>query len=332
MERLRAAVIGVGYFGRFHAQKFSILDNVDLVAVADVDARRAQQVGAETGARAVSDYRAILGEVDLVSIAVPTELHFPIAQDCLHAGVHILLEKPVTQTADEARALIRVAEERGLIFQVGHLERYNPALLAMREALTEPVLIESYRMAPFRARGTDVSVVLDLMTHDLDILLSLIPSRVNSVTATGRSLLSQEIDFATARLGFEDGCIARLTASRASPTTMRRLHVYQTDSYLSVDYSNHKFLTCRKRDGEKLPFDIEFAERCFDQSDNLMSEIRSFTDSVLHNRPPAVSGYEGLYALETALAVNENMDKTKRDPADAVDDSDNRSRETVYFF
>lgn len=332
MEKLRAAVIGVGYFGRFHAHKFAALEATDLVAVADVDAQRARQVAAETGARAVRDYRAILEEVDIVSIAVPTELHFRIARDCLNAGVHILVEKPVTRTVDEGRELIRLAEERGLIFQVGHLERYHPALLAMREALTAPTLIESYRMAPFKSRGTDVSVVLDLMTHDLDILLSLIPSKVSSVSAAGRSLLSQETDFATARLAFEDGCVARLTASRTSPESMRRLHVYQPDSYLSVDYSIHKLLVCRKRNGEKLPFEIEFAEHSFDQSDNLLSEISAFVDSVMHNRPPVVSGYEALHALETALAVTESIENPRRSDADAAEDSDHRPEEAVHFF
>ncbi|HXV20293.1 MAG TPA: Gfo/Idh/MocA family oxidoreductase, partial [Desulfuromonadales bacterium] len=215
MSRLRAGVIGVGYLGRFHAQKYAALENVDLVGIADVSRERAEEVAAEVGTTAFTDYRELLAQVDLVSIVVPTQHHFPVAKECLEAGCHILLEKPVTQTVAEADELIRMAAERHLIFQVGHLERFNPAILALRGVLKNPLFIESHRLAPFKPRGTDVNVVLDLMIHDIDIILNMVPSTVKVVNSVGVPVLSNEVDIANARLQFENGCVANVTASRA---------------------------------------------------------------------------------------------------------------------
>ena len=214
--KLRAAVIGVGYLGRFHAQKFQANQHVDLVGVVDTDSKRVAEVAAEVETRAFTDYKEVLLLVDLVSIVVPTQYHYAVAKDCFDAGCHVLLEKPVTQTVAEAEELIDLAKSKKLVFQVGHLERFNPAVMALKGVLKNPQFIESHRLAPFKTRGTDVNVVLDLMIHDIDILLSMVSHPLKSINSVGVPVLSEEVDIANARLQFENGCVANVTASRAS--------------------------------------------------------------------------------------------------------------------
>ncbi len=307
---LRAAVIGVGHLGRFHAQKYAALRDVELKAVVDASAPRAQQVAAETGAAPETDYRRVLPGIDVASIVVPTEQHFDVARDCLEAGVHVLVEKPVTETVAQAGRLVELADRKGLTLQVGHLERFNPAFLAAREAIDGPLFIESHRLAPYKPRGIDVSVTLDLMIHDIDLILDLVASPVTEVRATGVPVLTNEVDIGNARIEFESGCVANVTASRVSLKAMRKLRVFEPDAYITVDTLEHRCQIVRRTDGAPaspagLPVAME--EKVFDKPDPLLAEIRDFVACVREGRRPAVSGAEARRALEVALRIAEAM-------------------------
>ena len=307
MMPLRAAVIGVGYLGKFHALKYAALPDVELVAVVDEDSARAQEVARECGCRAVNDVRSLLGTVDLVSIVVPTERHYSVARTCLEAGVHILVEKPVTRTIEEAEALIELAAAKGRVFQVGHVERFNPAVLALQQVLEKPLFIESYRLASYKPRGTDVDVVLDLMIHDIDIILNLVQSEIADVRPIGFPVLTDEVDIGHARLEFANGCVANVTASRVSDKALRKVRVFQHDAYLSIDLHNPKFVCWRRRrDGEGAAR-LASEERTFPQADLLLEEVRAFVNSVRNGTPPVVSGADGRRALEVALRISAGM-------------------------
>lgn len=310
MTHLRAGVIGVGYLGRFHAQKYAALPDVELVGVVDADQARAEEVAHEVGTMACTDYSELLDRVDLVSIVVPTYLHFKVAKAALNAGVHILLEKPVTQTVAEADELIRIAEDKNLVFQVGHLERFNPAVVALGDVLKNPMFIESHRLSPFKPRGTDVNVVLDLMIHDIDIILNMVNSPVESINSVGVPVLSEEVDIANARLQFANGCVANVTASRVSREPMRRIRIFQPDAYVSIDYQSCKIGIFRKG-GEGIPVpaipNVTMDETSFSQGDPLFDEIKAFVRSVNEGLPPVVSGEDGKRALEVALWITRKL-------------------------
>ncbi len=310
MRHLRAGVIGVGYLGRFHAQKYAALPGVDLVGVVDADQARAEEVAGEVDTKAYTDYSELLDRVDLVSIVVPTHLHFKVAKAALDAGVHILLEKPVTQTVAEADELIRIAEDKNLVFQVGHLERFNPAVVALGDVLKNPMFIESHRLSPFKPRGTDVNVVLDLMIHDIDIILNMVNSPVESINSVGVPVLSEEVDIANARLQFANGCVANVTASRVSREPMRRIRIFQPDAYVSIDYQSRKIGIFRKG-GQGIPVpaipNVTMDETSFSQGDPLFEEIKSFVRSVNEGLPPVVSGEDGKRALEVALWITRKL-------------------------
>ncbi|WP_298037006.1 Gfo/Idh/MocA family oxidoreductase [uncultured Desulfuromonas sp.] len=310
MSKLRAGVIGVGYLGRFHAQKYAALKGVELVGVVDYDPARADEIAAEVKAKAFTDHKELLSQVDLVSIVVPTQYHFGVAKDCLDAGVHILLEKPVTQTVEEAEELIALAKEKGLVFQVGHLERFNPAILALEDVLDNPLFIETHRLAPFKARGTDVNVVLDLMIHDIDIILSLVGSKIKTVNAVGVPVLTEQGDIANARLQFENGCVANVTASRVSRDSMRKIRIFQQDAYVSIDYEARKTAIYRKG-GKGLPVpsipNVTMEHASFKKSDALLAEIESFIEAVTEGKAPVVSGEDGKRALEVALQITQKL-------------------------
>lgn len=309
---LRAAVIGVGYLGAYHAEKYAQLDHVELVAVADTRGERAREIADRYGVAAHTDYRELLGHIELASIVVPTECHYRVARDCLESGVHILVEKPVTQTVEQADALIALAKSKARVFQVGHLERFNPALLALKDQLNSPVFIESHRLAPFKPRGTDVSVVLDLMIHDIDIILNIVASPLTDIRATGVPVLTEEIDIGNARLEFASGCVANVTASRVTRHPLRKIRVFQPDQYIAIDYLERSIALSRKtrRDGEpeELP-QIETTTMKFDQADALALEISAFVDAALNGTAPPVSGVDGKRALEVALAISRDMEK-----------------------
>lgn len=307
MTALRAAVVGAGYLGRFHAQKYAAIEQVELVGVADPDERARSGVAGELGCEAFSDHRQLLGRVDAVSVVTPTPSHHRIAADFLEAGAHVLVEKPITVTVAEARELIALAAQHGRILQVGHLERFNPAILALQGILDRPRFIESNRLAPFKARGTDVSVVLDLMIHDIDLIQNIVGSPVASIDAVGAPVFSGETDIANARLRFDNGCVADVTASRISMKAERKLRVFQEDAYLSIDLQQKVLTLVRKGAGatdDGMP-KVDIEERSFDPGDALRAEIEAFLDCIKSGRRPAVSGEDGLRALETAIRIGE---------------------------
>jgi predicted dehydrogenase len=309
MKIIKAGVIGVGYLGRFHAQKYQALEDVELVGVADVDPDRARQVAAECGCAHFSDYRELLDQVDAVSIAVPTSFHHQVGFDALSAGVDILLEKPMTVTLAEADELIGLAEKNNLILQVGHLERFNPAVLAMKPFLTTPVFIESDRISSFKRRGVDVDVVLDLMIHDIDIILTIIDSPLKTIHTVGAPVVTDTTDIANARLIFENGATANITVSRVSLTNVRKMRVFQPGSYINVDFANKKIMTLQLED-ELLESGMPKHSKeikSFAGEDALLNEIFHFVDHVRSRSRPDVSGVEGRRALEVVMQVMEQI-------------------------
>lgn len=310
---LRAAVIGAGYLGNFHAQKYATLPGVTLAAVVDTSPARAQEVAGRTGSRAVTDYRDVLRDIDVASIVVPTESHYQVAKACLEAGVHILVEKPVTRTVEEAQELVQLARRNGCVFQVGHLERFNPAILAVRDQITRPLFIESERLAVFKPRGTDVNVVLDLMIHDIDLILSLVRSDITDVRSSGFRVLTDAVDIANARIEFADGCIANVSSSRVSQQSVRKLRIFQPDQYLSIDCEKFHVRSVRKLgDGvgpDGMPRILP-GEQQFEKADPLLAEITAFVGAVQDGSEPAVSGEDGRRALDVALKICNQMNIT----------------------
>jgi len=306
MSALRTAVIGVGYLGNFHAQKYAGIQGSELVGVVDNDPARAAEVAAALGTRSYSDHRELIGLVDAVSVVVPTQHHHSVARDFLAAGVHVLIEKPITVTIEEADELIALAEKKGLVFQVGHLERYNPVLMALGDVLHEPLFIESVRIAPFKPRGTDVNVVLDLMIHDIEIIQHIIKSPVERVDAIGAPVFTGEEDIANARILFQNGCVANVTASRISLKSERKMRIFQRNAYITLDFQNRKVLVAQKGSGELFPGvpNVKVDERELGEADALRSEIESFLSAIRNGHPPQVSGLDGRMALETALKIN----------------------------
>lgn len=302
---LRTAVIGVGYLGRFHAQKYAQIAGSKLVAVVDANAEACGKVAAELGAKALHDYRELFGAVDAVSLAVPTPLHHAIGCDLLRQGIDVLIEKPIATTVDQARELVDLAKANGRVLQVGHLERFNPAVLAAAERLRTPRFVESHRLAPFKQRGTDVSVVLDLMIHDIDLIQELVGTPIESIDAVGATVFSGEIDIVNARLRFQGGCVANTTASRISLKQERKIRIFQDDAYLSVDMQQKILTVIRKKDAAPVesPAQVSIEEESYDQGDALLAEIEAFLKAVRERSTPVVTGEDGLRALETAMKI-----------------------------
>jgi predicted dehydrogenase len=309
MQKIRAAVIGVGYLGRFHAQKYAQAEGCELTAIVDTREDTRAVVAAELDTRGLADYRELLGTVDAVSVVTPTPAHFAIARDFLERGAHVLVEKPITETPAEARELIALAARARRWLQVGHLERFNSAILAAEPYLKSPNFVECHRMAPYRERGTDVNVVLDLMIHDIDIVQTIVGAPISSIDAVGTPVFSEEIDIANARIRFGNGCVANATASRVSVKTERKLRIFEDDAYLSLDLQQKILTVIRKRtaaDGPGLlPVTIE--EQSLEQGDALKAEIDSFLACIRSGRPPVVPGEAGLMALETAIRITEQV-------------------------
>jgi predicted dehydrogenase len=306
---MRTAVIGVGYLGRFHAQKYAQAANSELVGIVDPSPEARRTVAAELEVPAYADHRELLGRVDAVSVVTPTPQHYAIARDFLEAGAHVLVEKPMTASVAEGESLIEAARRAGRVLQVGHLERFNAAVQALQPILTVPRFLESARLAPFKHRGTDVNVVLDLMIHDIDLILSIVRSPVTAIDAIGASVFSKEVDIANARLKFANGCVANATASRVSMKTERRLRLFEDDAYVSVDLQQ-KVLTVIRKSGEMAadgvpPVDIK--ETTYEQGDALKAEIEAFLEAASGARAPAVSGEDGLKALHVALTITEQV-------------------------
>ena len=298
-------MVGAGYLGRFHAQKYASEAGCRLVAVADPRPEAREALALELGTTAVADHRELLGKVDAVSVVTTTPAHFAIARDFLEAGAHVLVEKPITETVEQARELITVAARCGRILQVGHLERFNPAIVAAEAELAGARFIECQRLAPFKERGTDVNVVLDLMIHDIDIVQSIVGRPIDSIDAVGTPVFSGAVDIANARLRFEGGCVANVTASRVSLKMERKLRVFRDDAYLSIDLQQRILTLIRKQATPPAPGGLPVAidERSFEQGDALRAEIRSFLVCIATGRAPVVGGEDGLRALETAIRI-----------------------------
>jgi len=308
MGKVRAGVVGVGYLGKFHGEKYANAEQADLVGVVDINPDQAGQIAKKHGTQAFTDYRELLGRVDAVSIAVPTPHHYEIAKAFLENGVDVLIEKPITTTIAEADELIDIAEKRSLILQVGHLERFNPAVKSVQDIIKDPIFIESNRLSLYQKRGTDVSVVLDLMIHDIDIIVNFVKSKISYSHAMGAPVVSGHVDIANAHLEFENGAVANVTASRISSKNERKIRLFQKDGYLSVDFANRSIIHIWPgEDGESPVPGMQMEERSFEQGDALRDEIRSFLDVVLTRGEPEVSGRMGREALSIALSITRQI-------------------------
>ena len=303
---LRVAVVGVGHLGSRHAQIYASMPGVRLAAVCDSDAARARALARTLGCRAATDIRDLLGSADAASLAVPTSLHAAVGLPLLRHGIHLLIEKPITTTLAQADALIRTAKRHRCLLQIGHVERFNAAIHAAMRHLTHPRFIEVHRLSPYPFRGTDVSVVLDVMIHDLDLLRLLVRSRVRRIDASGVPVLSRSEDIANARLAFDGGAVANLTASRISDETVRRIRVFQEDSYLSIDYKAQTVELARKRGRT-----IQRVNLPVNQRPPLQDELASFVRAVRARRAPLVSGEDARAALALALRIEQAMRRRK---------------------
>jgi len=297
-KKINTGVIGVGYLGRFHAQKYAQLPNSNLVGVVDFDFERAKSVAAECQSKAFKTYEELIDLVDAVSIVTPTPLHYEVAKFFLARGKHVLIEKPITVKIEEARELIELAKKNEVLLQVGHLERFNNALKIAAPLIKKPWFIEATRLAPFKTRGSDVSVILDLMIHDLDLIFSLVKSPLKKISAQGNCMITNLIDIAKVHLEFENGCCAFLTASRVCNKTERRLEVFQNDAVLNLDL-DQKTLEIQSNNNHEL--------KTTDKGDALLDEISAFLNSILKNKSVVVSGEDGLRALEVAVEIEKRI-------------------------
>jgi predicted dehydrogenase len=295
---LKVAVLGAGHMGRYHAEKFAARSDCRLVGVVDSDTARAETLGSRLGCPAFCDYKEIVGKADAAVVAVPTERHHEVASACLEAGLHVLVEKPLTVDLEQSDALIAAARMKGLVLQVGHVERYNAAFRALAKRMRRPLYIDAERLSGFKRRGADVDVVLDLMIHDLDLCLALADAAVSEVSACGFRVLTSDIDIATARIEFADGCVANLTASRVSQAPVRKLRVFQPGMYVSADLQAGKLRYVKQADGV-----IEELDESHAGGDALASQAEAFVSSIMKNEASGVDGEGGRKALGLALEV-----------------------------
>ena len=303
MKTLRAGVVGVGHLGQHHARLYASLPGVHLIGVTDQSPERAALIAGRHGGRVFPSLEALLPQVDVVSIAVPTSHHYIVAKACLDAGKHVLVEKPLAVSPGEAHELVRLAKQTNRCLQVGHSERFNPVMQVMRPHVGKPVFIEAHRLSSFNERGTDVNVVLDLMVHDLDLVLSFNPGDVEDVQAAGVPVLSSSIDIANARIQFTSGCVANLTASRVSLNKMRRLRLFQRDSYLSIDFQTRQGMICRREAGTGEKPTIAVEQRQGGEEEPLKLQLESFVHAASTGERPVVSGEDGAAVLDLAQQV-----------------------------
>jgi len=315
-QKLRVAVIGTGYLGKFHAEKYAKMDDVDLVGVVDINRTQAEEVAAKVNTKAYQSHQEILDKVDAVSVVVPTPAHYAVSKDFLENDVDVLIEKPMTRTLAEADELIQHSEKTGRIIQVGHLERFNPAVVALREKniLNRPLFIESHRLSIYQERGTDVSVVLDLMIHDIDIILNFVGAEVKNIHAAGVAVITKHIDIANARLEFENGCVANVTASRISTKNERKIRLFQRDAYVSVDFAKREITVINQGDTtrEGLIPGMQINQLNFSQRDALEDELIAFVGAVRQREVPAVTGQMGREALKIALNIMDQIQSSTR--------------------
>jgi len=305
MKKLRVGVVGVGHIGSNHARIYAELPHAEFVAVFDIDPARAAEIAAKYNAKATRSLDEFAALVDAASVATPTSAHFPIARDLLAHAKHLLIEKPITESTSDARELARLAAEKRLVLQVGHVERFNPVLSALEQRLTHPRFIEAHRLSPYPNRSTEIGVVLDLMIHDLEIILHLVNSAVENIDAVGVPVLSRGEDIANARLRFASGCIANITSSRISPERMRKIRVFQEDAYLSLDYQGQSGEIFRRINGQitRDPVTIE-------KEEPLRQQLASFVNCALTGGEPKVSGSHAAAALELAVEITKRIATT----------------------
>ncbi|MFQ5681060.1 MAG: Gfo/Idh/MocA family oxidoreductase [Candidatus Omnitrophota bacterium] len=309
MKKVKIAVIGCGRLGAFHARIYRELSGSRLTATCDIDRQRAEDTAGKFSVKAVYDYRKLIGKIDAVSICAPTRKHYEIARFFLREKVHVLIEKPITDNIAEAKRLVTIAAKNKSIIQVGHIERFNCAFTTIKPIIKNPRFIECHRLSLFPRRSLDVGVVLDVMIHDIDIILGLMTSPIEQISAVGVNVLTDKEDIANARIRFRNGCIANLTASRVSDETMRKIRIFLNNTYISLDYGKQEAFIYNK-EGDKIgkrPIPIE-------KEEPLKKELSSFLACVSGNKKPLVSGKEGLKALELALAIQNDIRKTKLCP------------------
>ena len=309
MKKIRVGVIGVGYLGKFHAEKYSGMEKAQLVGVVDIDKSRAEHVAATLGTSALTDYRDLFGNVDAVSVAVPTDAHYSVGAAFLQQNVDVLIEKPMTTSLEQADELIKMAQSNHRILQIGHLERFNPAVIALKDIVHTPMFIEAHRLSIFKDRSTDVSVVLDLMIHDIDIIMNVVKSEIKSIHAAGVPVICEQADIANVRLEFESGCVANVTASRISIKNQRKIRFFQKETYVSVDFAGREITIIRRgedRVGGVIP-GMDIQQLSFSEADALEDELASFIEAVSNRKAPVVSGYAGRKALEVALSIMDQI-------------------------
>jgi predicted dehydrogenase len=327
MNKIRTGVIGTGHLGKLHIKMLKQIENCEFIGIHDSNSVQAENAAKEFSVNIFESRQNLLDSVNAVSIAAVTSAHYEIAKECLERGIHVFVEKPITAKIEEAEELVKLADEKNLVFQVGHVERFNPALLALEKNIFEPLFIQSDRLAQFNPRGTDVAVVLDLMIHDIDIILSLIKSDVVKVDANGVPVVSDSIDIANARLQFANGAVANVTASRISQKKMRKMRIFQRDSYIGVDFTAGISEIYRLMPPDEQPDtaflsygEIGIGEKkkkiIYEQPEvkevnALLYEIQLFIDAVQHNKKPVVSGEDGLKALKVASQIIDEIEKSK---------------------
>src|SRR5213596_2041931 len=302
MKKLRVGVVGVGHIGGNHARIYAELPQAEFIAIFDIDPVRAAEIAAKYKVKAARSLEEFAGMVDAASVATPTSAHFSVARDLLMRGKHLLIEKPINENTGDARELAQLAGEKRLVLQVGHVERFNPVLSALEQRLTHPRFIEAHRLSPYPNRSTDIGVVLDLMIHDLEIILHLVRSPVQNIDAIGVPVLSRGEDIANARIRFENGCVANVTSSRISPERMRKIRVFQEDAYLSLDYQNQAGEIYRRADGRITREKVQI-----EREEPLKQQLTSFVECASTGREPRVSGFQATAALELAVKITKRI-------------------------
>jgi predicted dehydrogenase len=311
---IRAAVVGVGSLGRHHARVYGELEGVELVAVCDVKADRAAEIAAQYGCEALTDHRELIGRVDAASVAVPTVVHAAVGCGLLEAGIACLVEKPIAPSLEEADRIVEAARAGGALLQVGHIERFNPAVAAVRTIAGTPRFIECHRLAAFTPRSLDIDVVMDLMIHDIDVILSLVQAEVIEINAAGIGILTPRVDIANARIEFADGCIANVTASRVSTERVRKLRFFQPNDYISIDYAEQEVAVVSllpPGPGEERP-QIASRQLEVERGEPLKAELSSFLGAVRGEHPPLVTGEDGRRALHVAVQVLDSIRRHAR--------------------
>lgn len=306
-KNIKVGVVGIGHLGNYHLQKYEKLSNCTIVGVADTVRERSLKAAEQYACEPFLDHRPLIEKVDAVSIAVPTKFHHAVAKDFLAAGVDVLLEKPIAVTLEEADDLTNTAEETAAVFQIGFIERFNPAVVALGKVMGTPLFIESHRLHPFFTRGTDVDVILDLMIHDLDIILSFVNSPLKNVEAVGVSVLSDNVDISNARITFQNGCVANVTASRVTAKVMQKIRFFGVEGYHSVDCGKRELISLSRTVDAKGQVEIAQNNVDVEDYDPLEEEIRAFINSVITRETPRVSGKEGKKSLELGLRIIEKM-------------------------